>query len=233
MIYVLSGAGGKTYAFINVIYPAGSTCTCTDGKKTLNLKDTSGKGVFPIPYAATWVVRCFDGADYDSSKNKKSATVEIKSEGQSKSVTLNYAVDIFNGGAIVPFTAKNTTNAKVTIGNTILFAKNGDDAAYEKGAIAYTTNKVDLSDYNSVVFEGAFTQVINSNSDKSRVGVTAVTPYTGDSSQLYVASANLAVNNRSWTVDISAISGSHYICVSAGNGYTDYLLGSITRIYLL
>lgn len=137
MIYVLSG-GGKTYAFINVTYPAGSTCTCTDGSKTLKLKDTSGKGVFHIPYAATWTVTCTDG------KNTKSKSVEISSEGQSVSVELIYAVYIFVNGAgdyagayqnIVSTSLVNNKIHAVTdggYGNCFAFAKAVDVSKFTK-----------------------------------------------------------------------------------------------------
>lgn len=83
-----NNGSAKAFAAISVTYPAGFVCTCTDGSKTLKLKDTSGQGVFWIPYAGAWTVKCFDGADYDSSANKKSAYVEVTSEGQSISITL-------------------------------------------------------------------------------------------------------------------------------------------------
>ena len=88
MIYVMSG-GTKAFAVISVTYPAGSVCTCSDGTKTLSLKDTSGHGFFLIPYAGKWIVTATDGT------NTKSESVEITSEGQSVSVTLSYAVFIF------------------------------------------------------------------------------------------------------------------------------------------
>ena len=114
MIYVLSG-GAKAFAVIGVTYPAGSVCTCTDGTKTLTLKDTGGQGFFLIPHAAAWTVTATDGT------NTKAQSVEITSEGQSESVELNYSVEIFNGGAIVPFTTIEKPHGKVTVGETILF----------------------------------------------------------------------------------------------------------------
>ena len=43
----------KIYAVIGVTYPSGSTCTCTNGSKTLTAKNTSGKAIFVIPSAGT------------------------------------------------------------------------------------------------------------------------------------------------------------------------------------
>lgn len=88
------GGGAKAFALISVIYPTGSTCTCTDGTKTLTLKNTSGQGIFIIPYAATWTVAATDGTD------SKSRSVEITSEGQSVSVTLAYELVLYENGAL-------------------------------------------------------------------------------------------------------------------------------------
>lgn len=82
------GGGGSdnTYAFIVVTYPAGSTCTCVKGSKTLRAKDTTGTWAFQIPEAGTWTVSCTDGINFAS------ANVVISSEGQSESVELSYRV---------------------------------------------------------------------------------------------------------------------------------------------
>ena len=210
-------------AVINITYPAGSTCKAvhTDGTE-LTAPDTSGTWSCIVPSAGTWTVSCTDGT------NSKSESVEITSEGQSESVTLNYSVEIFNGGAIVPFTAKNAENATVTIANEIVFSSSG--GAYNKGALAYTTDKVDLTDYNTIVFEGAFTEVVNSNADKSRVGIMET---AAQNQSNWVASTELDITKNSWTVDVSSKPGSYHICAFAGNGYVDALKGSITRIYLV
>ena len=89
MIYVMSG-GAKAFAVIGVSYPEGSTCTCTDGTKMLKLKDTSGQGIFLIPYAATWTVTCTDGT------KTKSESVEITTEGQTEKIVLRYQLVLFD-----------------------------------------------------------------------------------------------------------------------------------------
>lgn len=108
------GGGGtsKAFAVIGVTYPAGSVCTCSDGAKTLSLKDTSGHGFFLIPYAGTWTVTATDGT------NTKSESVEITSEGQTVSVDLHYIFYIFKSGvgAKVELQTFEQANASVTIG---------------------------------------------------------------------------------------------------------------------
>lgn len=84
-----SGGGGDTYAFVIVTYPAGSTCTATDGTTTLRAPDTSGSWVCKVPSAGTWTVSCTDGSQ------TASTAVSITAEGQSESVVLSYALYLF------------------------------------------------------------------------------------------------------------------------------------------
>lgn len=60
------GGGGSVIAFISVTYPAGSTCTCTNGVKTLTAKNTSGTYVFSISDPGTWTVTATDGTNTES-----------------------------------------------------------------------------------------------------------------------------------------------------------------------
>lgn len=87
------GGVGTPFAVIGVTYPEGSTCTCTDGAKTLTAKGTSGRAIFNIPYAATWTVTCTNGTD------TASQAVSITAEGQSESVELSYALVLIGGGS--------------------------------------------------------------------------------------------------------------------------------------
>lgn len=80
------------YAVISVTYPSGSTCTCTNGSKTLTAKDTTGKALFVIPSAGTWTVKAVKGSQ------SASKAVKITAEGQVATVTLSYAPYIFTSG---------------------------------------------------------------------------------------------------------------------------------------
>lgn len=84
-----SGGGSDTYAFIVVAYPAGSTCTATDGTTTLTAPDTSGSWVCKVPNAGTWTILSTDGSQ------TASTAVSITTEGQSESVALSYALYLF------------------------------------------------------------------------------------------------------------------------------------------
>lgn len=74
---VRRGGGAKdAFAYIAVNYPVGSTCTATNGVRTLTAKDTSGKFVFNIPNSGTfpqnWTV--------SESTNNNSKTVSVSGE---------------------------------------------------------------------------------------------------------------------------------------------------------
>ena len=128
------GGSAKVAAFINVTYPTGSTCICTDGSKTLKLKDTSGQGLFYVPYIGQWTVMCYDGLDFDSSVNKKSESVEITSEGQSVSMTLSYQLVAFDNGVIAPEFGEISLAVSGTGGLT-------DEGLLRLGGDAYSNDK--------------------------------------------------------------------------------------------
>lgn len=77
-------------ATINVTYPAGSTCTATDGATTVTAPDTSGTWACVVPNTGTWTVTCTKGS------STATASVSITADGESKSVTLAYTIEIFD-----------------------------------------------------------------------------------------------------------------------------------------
>ena len=90
--FITRRGGGIPYAVIGVTYPSGSVCTCTSGTLTLTAKDTSGKAMFIIPSAGTWTVKAVKGSQ------SKSVAVKITTEGQVETVTLGFALDVYNAG---------------------------------------------------------------------------------------------------------------------------------------
>lgn len=88
-INVGGGVVTAAWAYIAVTYPAGSTCTATNGTTTLTAQGTSGLYVFQIPEPTTtpetWTVSCTDGT------KTKSATVEISTQYSATNVALRYS----------------------------------------------------------------------------------------------------------------------------------------------
>lgn len=71
-------------ATISVTYPAGSTCTCSNGADTLTAPNTTGSYTFTVPRTGTWTVKSTNGVD------TAQQAVSITANGQSTSVTLSY-----------------------------------------------------------------------------------------------------------------------------------------------
>lgn len=145
------GSSAKVYAVIGVTYPAGSTCTCTDGAKTLTAKDTTGKALFVIPYAGTWTVKAVSG------NKSKSKTVSITAEGQVEVVTLIFETILWEAGSdqntsLTGGFAANDTNyvtvgdSTVTItGNRTYFGSGSNNWSYSGNF--YTKKKVTKGEF--------------------------------------------------------------------------------------
>lgn len=213
---MLGGGTSKAFAVISVTYPAGSVCTCSDGTKTLSLKDTSGQGFFLIPYAGTWIVTATDGT------NTKSESVEITSEGQSESVELNYIIYLYNNGDQCEDLTGGWTTGFVT-GDAAWIATdaelNTDNmffnfTTYNVGGLR-TVNKIDLTNYSSLVFTYAQNSIsYASNSARCLVDtvnsyskVTEITMPTG------IAYVDVTDGELTNTLDVTGLTGEYYITI--------------------
>lgn len=93
-LYAYRYYGGKWVQFssefnatINITYPAGSTCTVTDGTTTLTAPNTSGTWACVVPNAGTWTVSITNNA------GTKSKDVAITSNGQTANCILGAPSD--------------------------------------------------------------------------------------------------------------------------------------------
>lgn len=142
------GGGSKLFAIIAVTYPAGSVCTCTNGTRTLNAKDTSGKMLFNVPSAGTWVVSCTNGT------KTASKSVSITAEGQAVVVSLA-SLELYNAGTKgVEFSEGKAGNTAGTVtwgDSTItLYAKAVTNINHMGVTYIYPTSAIDLSDYKTL-----------------------------------------------------------------------------------
>ena len=191
-------------ATINITYPAGSTCTCSDGTTTLSAPDTSGTWACIVPNAGTWTVTSTSGTETDSK------AVTITTDGQSTSVELSYALflfkpnapsDIIAGEWEMPANSAVTAEAELTVKSVNNFNGNRIISAHTKG-------QIDLTEYSTL----QATCKASGGSD------TKLEVYSGSS---VVASTAIGTDLTTVTVDISALSGLHSIGF-AGN-HTAYL----------
>ena len=191
-------------ATINITYPAGSTCTCSDGTTTLSAPDTSGTWTCIVPNAGTWTVTSTSGAETDSK------AVTITTDGQSTSVELSYALflfkpnapsDIIAGEWEIPGNGTVTAEAELTVNSVNAYNSNRIFSARTKG-------QIDLTEYST----------LQATCKASGGSNTKLEVYSGSS---VVASTAIGTDLTTVTVDISALSGLHSI--GFGGSPTAYL----------
>lgn len=146
------------FAAISVTYPAGSTCTCTSGSRSLKARGTSGKFIFFVPSSGDWTVSCTDG------DKVASHTVSITEEGQTERVELAYRVYIYNFGSDHPNTGGWNVRGCAPNGNfpnnyeTPSVKWNSDNiqlsvsGGYTYG-LCHTRNKFDLTPYSKLYMD--------------------------------------------------------------------------------
>ena len=210
MIFVLSGGAGKVYAVIGVTYPSGSTCTCTNGSKTLKAKDTSGKAMFIIPTKGTWTVKAVKGSQ------SASKAVSITAEGQVKTVELAYDYVIFSN--------ETGLNSVYSDGGGGASVRVGTDSSGKKiltfptgggyGGMAYIKPSIDLTKYATLKISGYA-------GAKRRFCVWNQTPNSYNTG--IVASVTMSAGSApsSYTIDVSKLSGNCYLG-------TEYAVSSTT-----
>lgn len=191
-------------ATIDITYPAGSTCTCSDGTTTLSAPDTSGTWACIVPNAGTWTVTSTSGTETDSK------AVTITTDGQSTSVELSYALflfkpnapsDIIAGEWEIPGDGTVTAEAELTVKSVNAFGN-------YRALSARTKGQIDLTEYST----------LQATCKASGGSNTKLEVYSGSS---VVASAAIGTNLTTVTVDISALSGLHSI--GFGGRHTAYL----------
>ena len=132
-------------ATINITYPAGSTCTCSDGTTTLSAPDTSGTWVCTVPNAGTWTVSSTDG------DRSKSADVVITTDGQTESVTLQYITYLFNNGDTCDAITGGWGIGSTSAGSASISGQQISIIANaEKSFSCGTKNKIDVSEYEAL-----------------------------------------------------------------------------------
>lgn len=203
-------------ATINITYPAGSTCTCSEGTTTLSAPDTSGTWACIVPNAGTWTVTSTSGTETDSK------AVTITTDGQSTSVELSYALflfkpnapsDIIAGEWEMPGNSTVTAEAELTVKSVNNY--NGD-----RTISARTKGQIDLTEYSTIQ---ATCKASGGHNTKLEV-------YSGSST---VASTAIGTDLTTVTVDISALSGLHSIGFAGRHSAYATITYTATEIKLL
>lgn len=178
-------------ATINVTYPAGSTCTCSDGTTTLTAPNTSGSWTCIVYNAGTWTATATDG------DKSKSADVVITTDGQTESVTLLYITYLFKDGETYDSLTggwQGTVNAEKQA--LQLFVQAG------KTQNVHTKSKVDMTDYSTIS--------VKTDANVPNVSLSLIIEDSIVASKP-VAKAELNTASDEVSLDISNITGSHFI----------------------
>lgn len=182
-------------ATINVTYPAGSTCTCSDGTTTLTAPNTSGSWTCIVYNAGTWTVSSTDG---DKSKN---IDVAITTDGQTESVTLLYITYLFKDGETYD-SLTGGWQGVVDAGKKAIRI----DAPAEKTGFAYPKSKIDLTNYNTI--SAVVTENVSASSGFS-LYITEAIGHSAVASVILGAAPATRVD-----LDVSSVTGSYYVMTS-------------------
>lgn len=196
IINMTGGTGvGKLFAAISVQYPEGSAVTCTDGRKTLKAKTTTGLWLFAIPYSGSWTVTATDG------KETASKTVEIAAEGQCAQIELEYRDYVIHDGILKGNYQIATTTATYEVVDGCLVFKS-TKASSGNGNIKINENgqDIDLTNRSMLYFDTEATSPRSGTDDYVTWGVSG----------LSTVKKNLGVNNpvtrQIVSIDLSKVS---------------------------
>ena len=192
--FIVRRGGGYAFAQIDVEYPEGSACTCSNGSKTLTAKTTDGKWVFNVPSTGTWTVTA------TGSGKTRSESVSITARYQVKSVTLQYDLYLVQSGQKkVQFTTQNADFEE---------ASGGVDFYAQSSGSAYTFVQ-ELGLFNTLKIQSLY----------SDINVIAV--IFRDIGSEYAA--RVTIEEGQSTLDISSFDGSGYVGIVAEGGWENYI----------
>lgn len=210
-------------ATINITYPAGSTCTCTDGTTTLTAPDTSGTWACVVPNVGTWTVAATDGND---STNK---SVSITADGQTENVVLSYTLVLYEkNGETVDWSYKAYDYSVPSVNMTLDTLKSEYGEAKARRPTLYTTAKHDISSYDTLF--GSFDM---QGSGGIYLGILSSPPTNGSEVDKvgFVSRANGSGAKVNLTLDISGFTGEYYIAVYVTANWASHYDGSTIKIY--
>ena len=199
-------------ATINITYPSGSTCTCTDGTTTLKAPNTGGTWACVVPNTGKWTVICTDGT------KSKSAVVTINTDGQSASIKLAYETVVLDASTLTTDTAKAMfsgvgVHTTVTKDGNYIVLRNGKNSGTEGYYYDFCINTpYDFTDVSELVVEG-----YGSKENGCKFGVRSTTSSTNSAEQTF------STSNKKLTLKVNTLRGKNYIsftvCFNGGKVY--------------
>ena len=226
-------------ATINITYPAGSTCTCSDGTTTLSAPDTSGTWACIVPNAGTWTAAATDGVE------NTSESVSITTDGQIAAIELSYLLWLYKSGntynavtggwsvAEHPSTGGSFDSVLTLNDDSMLLSTevSGGSVAY---ANAFTNNSIDLTGVNTLKFK--ITGIGNTaysdkegNTHKFRFSLVVANERPTKQNPTFAADMKILATGE-YSVDVSAVTAGYVgIWITTG-GYNKTTL-TISEIW--
>lgn len=226
-------------ATINITYPAGSTCTCSDGTTTLSAPDTSGTWACIVPNAGTWTAAATDGVE------NTSESVSITTDGQIAAIELSYLLWLYKSGntynavtggwsvAEHPSTGGSFDSVLTLNDDSMLLSTEvfGGSIAY---ANAFTNNSIDLTGVNTLKFK--ITGIGNTaysdkegNTHKFRFSLVVANERPTKQNPTFAADMKILATGE-YSVDVSAVTAGYVgIWITTG-GYNKTTL-TISEIW--
>ena len=227
-------------ATINITYPATSTCVVADsGGQTVasDTNTTSSTKTWTATVNATGTYTVTATAT-DGSGKSKSQSVSITADGQSESVTLSYALDIFANG-ILAYPMEGLKNLSADTATVIIDGSEMVWTAVDSNNNGRTfnfttTDKIDVTEYNTLNIEYIVETAAGMIEGRNFFGVSANKKASMGSADYGAATTftTTPTGNYILSVPIDSITGQHYISAFAllANGAT--LKVRVSRLYL-
>lgn len=216
-------------ATISITYPAQSTCVVKNSSGTQVASDTNtstGTKTWTATIDATGTYTITATAT-DGSGKTKSATVSITADGQSTSVTLSYELVLFNNGVVSGYawdsSKVNEGYAQVSGGLIYLGGvtwDNGTTLMSGWGTIGISS-AIGLSDYSTLK--------VRLNKIDSAQGIAQIRVGTTALRDDIATTRVTLTAGTTTSLDISSITGSKYISLSADSNTGAY--GNSIKVY--
>lgn len=209
----------NAYAIIMVTFPAGATCTCSNGTKTYTAGNTYGGWAFGVNAAGDWTITITQGV------KTRSQTVAVEEQYQVININMLFGIILFDNGDLGEsggFTAGSvgaqSYDFSVHAGYT-----------YEEG-VAHSVKAVDVTPYTTLTVD--MEKSANTYNDEGAWGASWI-GLAQTQGWNFAASIRVDPKARNtYTVDISNLSGLHYFMIKNSGTYNGWLTSYIYSIII-
>lgn len=199
-------------ATIHVTYPAGYTCTATDGATTLTAPDTSGTWDIALSKPGTWTLTAKDGS-YSVSKS-----ASITTNNQNISVTIAAELVIFRNGSLQNgFSQTNLGNSTASTACVGFLITNGNLVAKTSGysnISLIVKPSVDITPYNTLKF------VASRDNGGGSLNMGVGDSATDDSFTVKASKSTQPFSKQTFNIDISSVNKQQYVKCTGYEGGT-------------